>query len=417
MKTEDGFRLDVRLDKTTTESRPVGQLLETRGRLFFEYAPEFLANPIWLSPFKLPPKPGAIEHRDRQFGPIFGLFDESLPDGWGLLLMDRYFQQLGRRPRDIGVLERLAYLGSRTMGALTYHPPKEAARRDPDLLELAALAEASGEVLRGDTQVVLPQLLRAGGSPGGARPKVLVGIRGDEIYSGEGDLPLDFEPWIIKFRGLNDPRDAGALELAYARLAERAGLRMPETRLFSDKDGERYFGIRRFDRRDGRRRHVQTFGNLIHANFRVPSCDYSQLLDVTRRLTQRQEDGAECFRRMIFNVATHNRDDHVKNFAFLIDDQGQWRLTPAYDLTFADGPGGEHSTTVAGEGRNPGRRDALKLAAAAGLSTRAAKEIIDEVVESVGELDALARELDVDAEVRREVRRGTEACRARLAGS
>ncbi len=173
-------RLEVRLRRAPDQERVVGRLAETGtrpagGQLVFEYDPAFLAEPLWLSPFKLPPQAGLIEHRDRDFGPIFGLFDDSLPDGWGLLLMDRFFRQHGSALSEVSVLDRLAYLGSRTMGALTYHPPSEPSDLAERVLDLQGMARASRQVLEGNAGDILPLLLRAGGSPGGARPKVLVG--------------------------------------------------------------------------------------------------------------------------------------------------------------------------------------------------------------------------------------------------
>ncbi|MEK7744196.1 MAG: HipA N-terminal domain-containing protein, partial [Elusimicrobiota bacterium] len=149
-----------------------------RGRTYFEYAPEFLATGLNLSPFRLPFEGGLFEHADHAFGPLPGLFDDSLPDGWGLLLMDRHFRSLGLDPGGVGPLERLSWLGTRTMGALTYHPPSERPAVDAGIFDLHALARQSQEILAGDAVEVLPRLLRAGGSPGGARPKVLVGVRG-----------------------------------------------------------------------------------------------------------------------------------------------------------------------------------------------------------------------------------------------
>lgn len=406
--------LEVRLSTAPEEERVVGRLQEDRGRLFFEYVPTFLQDPLWLSPFKLPPRPGLIEHRERDFGPIFGLFDDSLPDGWGLLLMDRFFRQQGRPLRKITILERLAYLGTRTMGALTYHPPSETTHQDRRTLDLYEMARASEDVLRGEASEVLPHLLRAGGSPGGARPKVLVGVRGDEILSGEDRLPEDFEAWMVKFPSLQDLEDAGAVERVYALLAGDAGIQMPPTRLFETPQGGRYFGVQRFDRVQGRRVHVHTFGNLIHADFRLPSCDYEQLLDVTRRLTQRQDDVEQCFRRTVFNVATHNRDDHAKNFAFLMDSGGAWHLAPAYDLMFSSGPGGEHTTSVAGEGRIPGREHLLRLASTAGLGQKEAGAVIDEVVEAVRGFGRKASELGIPAAVTREVEGPISSCLQRL---
>lgn len=375
-------KLEVRLGGAPAKHPVVGRLVEDRGRTFFEYDPSYLASGRSLSPFHLPFRPGLHEHTDQGFGPLPGLFDDSLPDGWGLLLQDRHFRRLGHAPATISPLERLAWLGTSTMGALTYHPP--ALREDVDdrLLDLHDLARQSQQLLSGDATDVLPQLLRAGGSPGGARPKVLVGVDPNTgaLVSGADELSEGFEHWLVKFAARQDARDAGPLEQAYALMATAAGIEIPPTRLFETAQGDRFFGVKRFDR-DGRRRvHVHTFGNLIHANFRIPSSDYGDLLKVTSILTRNQADVVAVYRRMVFNVATHNRDDHVKNFAFLLDEAaGEWSLTPAYDLTFATGPGGEHSMTLAGEGRDPGREHFLRLAKQCSISTKAALNVINEV--------------------------------------
>ncbi len=410
-------KLEVRLVRRPGEERIVGRLAEagTRGRqVVFEYDPAFLRDPLWLSPFKLPPEPGLLPHRDLAFGPIFGLFDDSLPDGWGLQLMDRFFRQQGSALAEVSVLDRLAFLGTRTMGALTYHPPADPGDRHPRLLDLHEMAQASEQVMRGTSERLLPRLLRAGGSPGGARPKVLIGLRDDEMLSGEDELPPGFAHWMVKFRGREDPLDAGAVELAYALMARDAGIDMPEARLFETAQGDRFFGVERFDRRSGARRHVHTFGNLIHADFRVPSCDYSQLLEVTRILTRNHRDVLECYRRMVFNVLAHNRDDHVKNFAFRMSGDGDWQLAPAYDLVFSPGPGGEHSMTVAGEGRSPARRHLLSLAEPAGIARRSAEAIYDEVAAAAARWPAHARRAGVGTRSAGAVEQAIEACLARL---
>jgi serine/threonine-protein kinase HipA len=390
-------KLRVLLQYTPEDRIPVGQLAESRGRVFFEYDPEFLRTPLWLSPFKLPPVPGLHEHTDRAFGPLFGLFDDSLPDGWGLLLMDRAFRRAGRKPHEVGILERLAYLGSETMGALVYEP---AMPRQDDLNEsfdLGRLAREAVQVLDGDVQSALPLLQRAGGSPGGARPKVLVGVQGDRLISGHGELPAGFAPWIIKFPARQDDRDAGTIEFAYARMATAAGLVMPETRLF-EVGRERFFGVRRFDRQDNRRVHTHTLGNLIHSNFRVPSCDYADFLKVVRILTKNHQDLRQAFRRMVFNVLTHNRADHVKNVSFCLNEAGDWRLSPAYDLTFAPGPGGEHSMTVQGQGRTPGRSALLAVGRGEGLRDRDMAAMYEEVRAAVEQWPVLADEAGVSDE-------------------
>ena len=409
-------KLEVRFTRAPFDERVIGTLAQQDHHVYFEYHPDFLARPLWLSPFKLPPEPGLKEHRERDFGPLFGLFDDSLPDGWGLLLMDRFFRRQGSMFAEVSALDRLAFLGTRTMGALTYHPPSDPRDASPAAIDLHTLARASREVLQGRAADVLPELLRAGGSPGGARPKVLVGVKagGDEILSGEDDLPPDYTHWLVKFHGRGDPTEMGAIELAYARMAGDSGIVMPPTQLFEISTGERFFGVERFDRHGNRRFHVHTFGNLIHADFRVPSCDYHQLLEVTRVLTRNHCDVLQCFRRMVFNVATHNRDDHVKNFAFRLNDADEWELAPAYDLVFAEGPGGEHTMSLAGEGRSPRRRHLSELARDASISEGEVDDICSQVDEAVRKWPDHVRDLKIGSSNARRIGEALSTCRARI---
>ncbi|MDY0220529.1 MAG: type II toxin-antitoxin system HipA family toxin [Desulfobacterium sp.] len=390
-------KLNVIFYREENEKVLVGQLAESRNRIYFEYDPAFLAAPPWLSPFKLPPKPGLHEHKDRNFGPIFGLFDDSLPDGWGLTLMDRFFRKQGINVAKLSILDRLAFLASSTMGALTYEPAMsyDDGNYASGKFDLHLLSEQSRKIMEGQTDTVLPQLMRAGGSPGGARPKILVGINKDRMISGENDLPQNFEHWIIKFNSKNDLPDSGAVEFAYSLMARMGGIEMSETRIFETKSGDRFFGIKRFDRMDNRRFHVHTLGNMLHVNFRIPSMDYEELFKVIRILTENHQETLRGFRQMIFNLLANNRDDHVKNFAFMMDDSQEWKLTPAYDLTFSDGPGGEHSMTLLGEGRSPGKNEIVQLGKRAGLTTVEINRCLDQVIQAVNAWPDHARAANV----------------------
>ena len=378
--------IEVCFTSAPDESLSIGVLAIQERRVYFEYSPDWLQRNLELSPFTLPLKPGLFEHKQREFGPLFGLFDDSLPDGWGLLLMDRHFRSLGRDPVSLTPLDRLLYLGRCTMGALTYHPPTSRIHVDNAILNLHELASLSQQIFAGDEMEVLPLLLRAGGSPGGARPKVVVGYNPQSrtIITGDDILPTGYSPWIIKFSAREDARDGGPVEYAYSQMAGAAGIAMPETRLFITDKGGSFFGVRRFDRGPGNRRyHIHTFGNLIQSNFRIPSCDYGDLLKVTSILTHNRSDLLAAYRLMLFNVLTHNRDDHAKNFSFILDDTtGQWSLSPAYDLTFSPGPGGEHSTTVAGEGRAPAYSHFVKLGEQHDISAKEVKSMIAEITDA-----------------------------------
>jgi serine/threonine-protein kinase HipA len=397
-------KLRVHWQQAPNTSICVGQLAALNSRIYFEYEPEFLGSGIELSPLKLPLQDGLIEHRDVPFGPLPGLFDDSLPDGWGLLLMDRHFRRLGVAPGAVSPIERLAYLGLRTMGALTYHPPHDL-EQDHQILDLYALGKNAEAVYAGQVQDVLPQLERAGGSPGGARPKVLVGLKGSEVISGQDDLPEGFEAWIVKFSSPQDVRDAGPLEYAYALMAQAAEIRMPPVQLLEVAKNRQHFCIKRFDRSPGNHRiHMHTFGNMVHANFRIPSTDYADLFKVTQILTRNHQDTVELFRRMVFNIVSHNRDDHAKNFGFLMNEQGQWSLSPAYDLTFSPGPGGEHSMTLLGEGRRPARAHCLQLADQCGIKRDVALTIINQVNEVVQQWPQYAQQAGCSRKITQQVK-------------
>lgn len=374
--------LNVYLQSSINEKLLVGRIAEYDHKIFFEYSPSFLLNSLWLSPYKLPPEPGLHEHKDRGFGPIFGLFDDSLPDGWGVLLMERFLRKQGVDIEKLSVLDKLSFFGKSTMGALVYEPATHQGETDLDV-DLKLLAQNSRQLMAGETLEVLPQLMKTGGSPGGARPKVLVGIHKDKIICGQDDLPKGFEHWIVKFNLKEDFSDSGAIEYAYSLMAKQAGIIMPETRVFELSSLSRCFGIKRFDRKDNQRFHVHTFGNLIHSNFRIPACDYETFLRVVLDLTKNHQDLEQGFCRMIFNVMANNRDDHVKNFAFMMDENHEWTLAPAYDLIYSEGPGNEHSMSLLGEGRSPGAKEVMNLGKKIGLSFSKIKEMIEQVFTAV----------------------------------
>lgn len=400
-------KLTVKLRRAPDDELVVGTLAEQNRQVYFEYDAGFIESGLQLSPYKLPLIPGLIEHKDHAFGPLPGLFDDSLPDGWGLMLMDRHFRREGVDPKTLSPLDRLGYIGDRTMGALTYHPSREIEASD-QLLDLVKLGLNAEEVLDGEAAEVLPELMLAGGSPAGARPKVLVGVQNTRIISGEGDLPDEFEHWLIKFAAKEDAGNAGPVEYAYSMMAKAAGIEMPETRLFEVGEGKgqrRYFGVKRFDRGLGNRRyHVHSFANLIHTNFRIPSTDYADLFKVTKALTRNHADVVRLFRLMVFNIAAHNRDDHAKNFALLFDDEhNEWSLSPAFDLMYAASPGGEQTMTVNGKGRDITAADCHALAEKSAIKPKQAEEIIAEVNEAIARWQAFADESGITTNATKEI--------------
>ena len=376
------IRLNVLLRFNPETIILVGELAQDKKQIYFQYDQDFIGKDLWLSPYKLPLKHELFEHKERDFGPVFGLFDDSMPDGWGLLLMDRFLRKRGYDIGTLSVLDRLAFLGEKTMGALIYEPALDLKISDSSPFDLHNLSKQSYDILSGNIDIVLPQLMNAGGSPGGARPKVLVGVFNEKMVSGETDLLEPFEHWIIKFAAQNDFSDAGPVEYAYSLMARDAGIKMTETCLFNTPEGDQFFGIKRFDRRDNHRFHVHTFGNLIHSNFRLPSQDYDNFFKLVINLTKNHNDLLRAFRQMVFNVFVNNRDDHVKNFAFIMNHEGEWSLSPAYDLIYSPGPGGEHSMTVLGEGKAPGKADIYNVGKKNGIKKKDINLMVDQVYDA-----------------------------------
>ena len=357
---------------------PVGILAQTTQGILFEYHSEFLERGIPLSPYFLPLLPGTFFDDKQTFDGLFGVFNDSLPDGWGLLLLDRALTKKGRSLAQASPLERLTLVGRNAMGALEYEPDASS-DEDGISLDLDTLAGESRRIL-GEREYHgehLDDLLRLNGSLAGARPKIMLSIPDED-----GSL----QPWIIKFRALEDCPDAGLVEYQHSLAARKAGLDMPETRLFPSKNGAGYFGIKRFDRRGGLKIHTHTACGLLHASHRFPSLDYENLIRLTASLTQDKREVERMVRLMIFNVKAGNQDDHSKNFSFCMDAEHRWHLSPAYDLTPCTGINGEHCSTVNGKGRNITDADLIKAAAVGGIGARKVKEMIEQVVEALRKL-------------------------------
>lgn len=405
------YRVEVHLELGRTR-RVVGRLLDARQRIHFEYDPRFLGSGLELSPLKLPLRPGVFSSGPPELHGLYGLFDDSLPDGWGLMLMHRRMRERGIDPARVSVLAWLQYLGERGMGALTYHPP-EGPPADPLAVDLAVLAAEAVAVYEGRAKHVLPALELAGGSPGGDRPKVAVAFGPRDLaVSGATTVPRGYEHWLVKFSAKRDPSDAGALEEAYAGMARNAGIDMPATRLIALGRSRRCFAVKRFDRVGNARVHVHTLGGLLHATHRAPSLDYKDFLAATFAITRSQPQVLEAFRRAAFNVLACNRDDHTRNFAYLMDERGAWRLAPAYDLTLSEGIGGHHTTSLLGEGLRPRRAQLLDLAALAALPKTKVAEALGQVEAAVADFGKAARAAGVMAgTLRRAERRLAEVRR------
>lgn len=361
----------------------VGEMVSSGKNIFFRYNPSFIERKIEISPFKLPLSPEIFSANPYPFDGLFGVFYDSLPDGWGRLLLERTLSKKGILIDQISPLDRLALVGKNGMGALIYEPEVKIGEdflNQPDLDEIAGEV---AEILQGNNTGNIEALYQAAGSSGGARPKILVGYHPlkDQIIAEADSLPVGFEHWLVKFPSSFDKPDIANIELAYYKMAIDAGIEMNLCQLFTGKSGKMYFGTKRFDRVDNQKIHLHSASGLMHDDFRQSTMDYGHLMDCAYRLENQVYAYQKILRLAAFNVFAHNRDDHSRNFAFLMDASAKWKLAPAYDLTFSTSAFGMHSTSVAGENKNPGRKQLMELANH--FNIKNAGEILEQVISSV----------------------------------
>ena len=353
------------------DNRVVGTLaLAANHKVLFKYDDSWLEQGFSISPFSLPLENQVFVPTKDYFDGLFGVFADSLPDHWGRLLLKRLLLAHEQNPDKLTVIDRLAIVGKSGMGALTYYP-EESFSEENDNTDLDELAFQCQKILHTEYSDKLDELYRLGGTSGGARPKIMTTINDED--------------WVIKFSTHVDGENAGKMEYDYSCCARKCGITMSETKLFPSEVCEGYFGIKRFDRISDisgtKRVHMLTAAALLELDFEQPSLDYHSLMKLTKIITRDNKDDVEnMFRRMCFNVFAHNRDDHSKNFTYLYDESADsWRLSPAYDLTYSNTYYGEHTTTVDGNGRNPGKKELLAVGTMAGMKKELCMDIITEI--------------------------------------
>lgn len=393
-------QLEVYLRFTDTPIA-VGQMVADNGTIFFKYDAAFIEKGLAISPFKLKLSDAILTPETSIFDGLFGVFNDSLPDGWGRLLLDRTLLSKGISLNQITPLDRLAYVGSGGMGALTYRPNLNSEVQADKLLELDEISQEMNKVLEGTTSEVIEELFNLGGSSGGARPKILVGYnpKTNHIIHGHSSHPKDYEHWIIKFPSSTDLPDIAQIEYAYYKMAMAAGIEMSECKLFEGPSGKKYFATKRFDRTQNNRLHLHSASGLLNDNFRYSNLDYGNVMDCAFRLENHVAAYSKVLRLATFNVYSHNRDDHSKNISFLMNAAGAWKLAPAYDLTFSNSSYGMHSTMVAGESKSPGRLHLLELANA--FEVKNAKAVIDEVQNAIADWEIYAKDSFVSDDSKR----------------
>lgn len=404
----------------------IGAVTLPAGERFasFEYDPGFQRSGIELSPLMMPL--GGQVYRfpalaSESFHGLPGLLADALPDKYGNALIDAWLATQGRASADFNAVERLSYTGTRGMGALEFRPAQGPASTTAERIAIDELVGLASEVLvhRAELNVTfagtgkaeaLREILRVGTSAGGARAKAIIAWNPDtnEVRSGQVTAPSGFGYWLMKFDGvannkdhdLADPQGFGAIEYAYSQMAHGAGIEMAECRLF-DEGPRRHFMTRRFDRlADGDKLHMQSLAALAHLDFNQPRASaYEQAFATIRALGLGQDTLDQQFRRAVFNIVARNQDDHVKNIAFLMDRTGQWRLAPAFDISWAYNPAGawtnQHQMSLGGKRDSFSFDDLEAGGKAAGMAPRKVRATIEEVTGSVSHWRRIADEAGV----------------------
>lgn len=400
---------------------------DNNGLVTFEYEPSFLANEWDLSPLKMP-----IVGSEKQifsfpelrgtttYKGLPGLLADVLPDKYGNSLINAWLTINGRPSNSMNPVELLCFIGKRGMGALEFEPVLPKTNNGVTKIELNSLIQIAQEILAGkqdfntnvsgDEAKALSDILKIGTSAGGARAKAIIAFNPEtkEIRSGQADVPKGFSHWLLKFDGVTDQQlgtssGYGRVEMAYYLMAKEVAIEMTECRLLEEND-RAHFMTKRFDREPGNGKlHVQSFCAIAHYDFNeITSFSYEQLFETMRSLLLPYADAEQLYRRMVFNVMARNCDDHTKNFSFIMDKTGQWKLSPAFDVCHSYRPGSawvsQHSLSINGKRINITRNDLLQVAKK--MNIKKAGVIIDQVNAAVGKWNEFAEQTKVKKDLK-----------------
>lgn len=409
---------------TTAEVHLWGELIgvalwnELGGYASFQYTPEFINKGIEVSPILMPLSDRIYsfpELSSQTFLGMPGLLADALPDRFGRALLDQWLAMNNRIQAN--PVERLCYQGKRCMGALEFAPAQNRGFDEISVIEVASLVKVASNVLHdrailqtnmGQPTEALMDILRVGTSAGGQRAKAVIAYNDEtqEVRSGQLDAPKGFDYWLLKLDGvtnsqLGDPQHYGEIEYVYYLMAKLAGINMTECRLLHENNRS-HFMTRRFDRVNGAKVHMQTLCGLTHSDYNVRnSCSYEQAFAYMRQLYLPYPQAEEFFRRMVFNVVACNQDDHTKNISFLMDQTGKWSLSPAYDMSWAYNSNGiwtqTHQMSIRGKQKDITREDLLEVARQ--MNIKRPNELIDQVVDAVGQWQQLAMQYPIPQEI------------------
>ena len=392
----------------------------TKPYASFEYDTDFLNSGIEVSPLRMPLAKNIYEFPTLTGEPFYGmpgLVADSLPDKFGNAVIEQWLMSFGKSLSDFTAIDRLCYTGKRGMGALEYVPASTDIKdideniNVQEIVKFASdvLADREGISLKAEDNLTYSQLVQVGSSAGGARAKAIIAWNEEtnEVRSGQAQLGTGYDYWLMKFdnvtkngdHGLEDKPEYTLIEYAYYLMAKKAGVTMNECRLYESAGGH-HFMTKRFDRENGRKLHMQSLGALAHISYQEPGiCGYELAAMYMKEVGISYKEIEQFYRRMVFNCLAVNQDDHVKNISFLMDRNGKWSLSPAYDITFSYNPANKwlraHQMTVNGKTTGIELSDLLEAGSKMGIKERRCKDIIREVLTSVKEFPVYAEQVGI----------------------
>jgi len=394
--------------------KKIGTLLLKDGRVYFEYDADFKGSGIEISPLKLPLASTQLYTNGDDvpyYGGLAGVFHDSLPDRFGTKVIERYFEAKGVASHELNVIQKLMFVGNKGMGAITYEPNEKLLEQHDtkEMIEISSFADNAKKVMQGESLNVVDGVLAfmdSAASAGGARAKAVVGYNTQSkemIYGLKDSLPEGYGHWLLKF---DEAKESGSssdytkLEYLYMQMASAVGIDVPKIDLLTHGNLSHYM-IKRFDRVENERIHLHSLSGLTHSNIHIPKhYSYDDLFRVTRYLTGAQSAVEAQYLRMLFNIMARNQDDHAKNFAFMMDKQGRWSLSPAYDITYANGAGytKEHQLSLGGRTSEFDRKLLLKIADEQSISVKKAEQMIELCADMLSGFSKRAMELEISRE-------------------
>ena len=406
--------------------------LDDRAYGIFEYDKKFLTKNIDIAPIHM--SLNEARRGDAQFSfpslnketflGLPGMLADALPDKFGNRIIDSWLARNGRDSASFSPVERLCYTGKRGMGALEFSPSMIDKYDDSVSIEIDELVKLAQDIMlerkaldvklgqtENDNEDAIMDILRVGTSAGGARPKAVIAMNSEgNVISGQADVPKEYNYWLLKFDGVTDlelgePKGYGRIEYAYSQMAKAAGITISECKLLEEND-RAHFMIKRFDRVNGKKLHMQSLCGLAHYDFNMAGAySYEQAFEVMRKLRLSKAEATEQYRRMVFNIVARNQDDHTKNISFLMGPDGQWSLSPAYDVTYSHNPAGkwtnQHQMSVNGKRDNFTKDDLIHIGESISLSRPL--DIIQDVIAVVDNWLEYADEAGVNKKVAREI--------------